>query len=178
MWNGKTPIYHASIDWATPVRQRHLSLSYVADPPRGFASCLEKVMKRQCGSRRDTMATYLQFSLSLDVRRFGEPCPKWLPISFWQTKRRHLLLEMLGVSEGLQIRISTVDKQLISPTPDHTHPVHRAETTVHVAKQNLKRKASGGDQPTKYLISKAVGGLGYESRSKFGCQLSFLNRMV
>ena len=30
-------------------------LSYVADPPRGFASCyLEKVMKRQWGSRRDT----------------------------------------------------------------------------------------------------------------------------
>ena len=28
-------------------------LSYVADPPRGFAS-LEKVMKRQWGSRRDT----------------------------------------------------------------------------------------------------------------------------
>ena len=27
--------------------------SYVADPPRGFAS-LEKVMKRQWGSRRDT----------------------------------------------------------------------------------------------------------------------------
>ena len=31
-----------------------LILSYVADPPRGFASCLEKVMKRQWGSRRDT----------------------------------------------------------------------------------------------------------------------------
>ena len=30
-------------------------LSYVADLPRGFASCyLEKVMKRQWGSRRDT----------------------------------------------------------------------------------------------------------------------------
>ena len=29
-------------------------LSYVADPPRGFASYLEKVMKRQWGSRRDT----------------------------------------------------------------------------------------------------------------------------
>ena len=31
---------------------RHLS--YVADPPRGFAPYLEKVMKRQWGSRRDT----------------------------------------------------------------------------------------------------------------------------
>ena len=31
-----------------------LSLSYVADPPRGFASYLEKAMKRQWGSRRDT----------------------------------------------------------------------------------------------------------------------------
>ena len=43
---------------------------------------------------------------------------------------------------------------------------------------NLKRKASGGDQPTKYLVSEAVGGLGYESRAKLGCQLSSLNRMV
>ena len=33
-------------------------LSYVADPPRGFASCLEKVMKRQWGSRRDTKYIY------------------------------------------------------------------------------------------------------------------------
>ena len=73
---------------------------------------------------------------------------------------------------------SIMDKQLISPTPDHTHPVHRTETTVHVAKQNLKRKASGGDQPTKYLVSEAVGSLGYESRAKLGCQLSSLNRLV
>ena len=34
-------------------------LSYVADPPRGFASHLEKVMKRQWGSRRDTKSCYL-----------------------------------------------------------------------------------------------------------------------
>ena len=47
-----------------------------------------------------------------------------------------------------------------------------------LSKQNLKRKASGGDQPTKYLVSEAVGGLGYESRAKLGCQLSSLNRMV
>ena len=80
--------------------------------------------------------------------------------------------------KGCRARIRTVDRQLITPTPDHTHPVHHAETTVHVSKQNLKRKASGGDQPTKYLVSEAVGGLGYESRAKLGCQLSSLNRMV
>ena len=41
--------------WILP-RQLKIALSYVADPPRGFASCLdlEKVMKRQWGSRRDT----------------------------------------------------------------------------------------------------------------------------
>ena len=44
-------------------------------------------------------------------------------------------------------RISTADKQLTSPILDHTHPVHHAETTVNVAKQNFKRKASDGDQP-------------------------------
>ena len=67
--------------------------------------------------------------------------------------------------KGCRARIRTVDRQLITPTPDHTHPVHHAETTVHVSKQNLKRKASGGDQPTKYLVSEAVGGLGYESKA-------------
>ena len=36
------------------VRASDALLSYVADPPRGFASYLEKVMKRQWGSRRDT----------------------------------------------------------------------------------------------------------------------------
>ena len=43
--------------------------------------------------------------------------------------------------KGCRSCISAVVKQLICPIPDHTHPVHRAETTVHVAKQNLKRKA-------------------------------------
>ena len=40
-------------------------LSYVADPPRGFASYLEKVMKRQWGSRRDTY----RFTTYQDARR-------------------------------------------------------------------------------------------------------------
>ena len=78
--------------------------------------------------------------LSDHIWYFGEPCLEWLPIRLRQRKRRHLLLEMFGVPEGLQV------KQLISPLPDHNHPVHHAESTVHVAKRNLKRKASGGDQ--------------------------------
>ena len=74
--------------------------------------------------------------------------------------------------KGCRARIRTVDRQLITPTPDHTHPVHHAETTVHVSKQNLKRKASGGDQPTKYLVSEAVGVL--KSGHNFG-QMSFFS---
>ena len=34
------------------------------------------------------------------------------------------------------------DKQLTSPQPQHTQDVQHAETTVHVAKQSLKRRAS------------------------------------
>ena len=35
-----------------------------------------------------------------------------------------------------------------------------------------------GDQPTKYLASEAVSGMGLEARAKLGYQLSSLNRMV
>ena len=45
--------------------KRDKTLSYVADPPRGFASCfascLEKVIKRQWGSRRDTNKTLILY---------------------------------------------------------------------------------------------------------------------
>ena len=51
---------------------------------------------------------------------------------------------------GCRARITTTDKQLTSPIPSHSHEVQNAETTVHKAKQNLKRKAADGDQPTKY----------------------------
>ena len=48
-------------------------LSYVADPPRGFASYLEKVMKRQWVSRRDTKNLEVDLdywaALSLSFRR-------------------------------------------------------------------------------------------------------------
>ena len=56
--------------------------------------------------------------------------------------------------------------------------VQNSELTVYIAKQNLKRKAADGDQPTKYLASEAVSGMGLEARAKLGCQLSSLNRMV
>ena len=45
-------------------------LSYVADPPRGFASCyLEKVMKRQWVSRRDTTELAIQFTIKGQIFR-------------------------------------------------------------------------------------------------------------
>ena len=71
-----------------------------------------------------------------------------------------------------------MDKQLTSPVPEHNHEVQNSELTVYKAKQNLKRKAADGDQPTKYLASEAVSGMGLEARAKVGCQLSSLNRMV
>ena len=41
----------------------------------------------------------------------------------------------LNKSHGCKARISTVDKQLTSPVPEHPlHDVQHAETTVHCAK--------------------------------------------
>ena len=42
-------------------------LSYVADPPRGFASCLEKVMKRQCSGDRDVIQVVFEFNLCCNM---------------------------------------------------------------------------------------------------------------
>ena len=79
---------------------------------------------------------------------------------------------------GCSARITTVDKQLVSPVPDHSHDPPLAENTVHVAKQNLKRRAAETDLPTKYLAAEAVAGIGFEARSKLGCQISGLARMA
>ena len=56
--------------------------------------------------------------------------------------------------------------------------VQNSELTVYIAKQNLKRKAVDGDQPTKYLTSEAVSGTGLKARAKLGYQLSAHNRML
>ena len=68
--------------------------------------------------------------------------PQWKRI-FSLSLDVHLLMEMYGVPEWLQIlhlyRGQTTDLFI----PDHTHPVHHAESTVKFAKRNLKRKASG-----------------------------------
>jgi hypothetical protein len=65
---------------------------------------------------------------------------------------------------GCRARITTTDKQLTSPIPSHKPlEVQNAKTTVHKAKQNLKRKAADGDQPTKYHVSEAVSSMGMET---------------
>ena len=50
---------------------------------------------------------------------------------------------------GCSARITTVDKQLVSPIPAHSHKVQHAENTVHIAKQTLKRTAAETDLPSK-----------------------------
>ena len=81
--------------------------------------------------------------------------------SFWKC--------CLHKTHTYRLRITTVDKQLTSPIPQHTHDVQHAETTVHVAKQNLKRRAATADLPTKFLCAEAVSGMSFEARSKLGC---------
>ena len=77
---------------------------------------------------------------------------------------------------GCGSRITTVDKQLTSTVPSHNHDAQHAEETVFNAKQSLKRRAATADHPSKYLVSEAVSGMGFEARSKLGCQLSSLTR--
>ncbi|KAL5270850.1 hypothetical protein ACHWQZ_G001497 [Mnemiopsis leidyi] len=45
-------------------------------------------------------------------------------------------------------------------------------------KQELKRRAAETDLPTKYLAAETVSGMGFEARSKLGCQISGLSRMA
>ncbi|KAL5259824.1 hypothetical protein ACHWQZ_G010062 [Mnemiopsis leidyi] len=79
---------------------------------------------------------------------------------------------------GCPARITTVDEQLISPVPVHTHEPQHAENTVHIAKQELKRRAAETDLPTKYLAAETVSGMGFEARSMLGCQISRFSRMA
>jgi hypothetical protein len=81
-------------------------------------------------------------------------------------------------THGCKARITTVDKQLTSSVPDHTHDVQHAETVVHIAKQNLKRRAAQSDLPTKFLASEATRGLDFEGRAKINCHISSLARMA
>ena len=79
---------------------------------------------------------------------------------------------------GCNARITTVDKQLTSPLPQHSHDPSHAENSVYIAKQILKRRAAETDLPTKYLAAESVAGMGFEARSKLGCQISGLSRMA
>ena len=61
-----------------------------------------------------------------------------------------------------------MDKQLTFPVPDHNHEVQNREQAVYKAKQNLKRKAAGEDQATKYLASETVSSMELEAIAKLG----------
>ncbi|KAL5272261.1 hypothetical protein ACHWQZ_G000469 [Mnemiopsis leidyi] len=74
--------------------------------------------------------------------------------------------------EGCRAPITTLDDQLTSPAPDHSHD------SVFQAKQSLKRKAAQAYLPTKFPCFKAVSGLCIEARAKLGCTLDSLGRMA
>ena len=78
---------------------------------------------------------------------------------------------------GCRARIVTVDKLLTSPVLEH-HETQHTETTVHVAKQTLKRRTAEADFPTKYLTAKAAPGMGFEARSKLGYRVTALSWMA
>ena len=78
---------------------------------------------------------------------------------------------------GCRARIITVEKQLTTPVPEHSqHGPQQAESTVHVLKQTMKKKAVETDLPTKRLACDAVSGISFEARAKLGCHPSSLSR--
>ena len=112
-----------------------------------------------------------------EKERHGESCPQRLTLCY----RRQLPLEMHKLQEGLQSpnHKSGQAADLPCSWPQSWSPEFRTNSLhSETPKHNLKRKAADGDQPTKYLASEAVSGMGLEARTKVGCQLSSLNRMV
>ena len=81
-------------------------------------------------------------------------------------------------THGCKARIQTLDRQLISPIPEHKHDLHHAGTEVHKAKQSLKRRAAESDLPTKFLASEVPKGMYQKARAKVGCHPSSLTRMA
>jgi hypothetical protein len=80
-----------------------------------------------------------------------EPCPQRIPLHPRQNSWWNILLwwNILHNTHTCKARITTVDKQQTSSVPEHTHDVQNAETEVHVAKQNLKRRAATQTFPTR-----------------------------
>ena len=72
-----------------------------------------------------------------------------------RTRNEKTYMRCVLYKQGCKARITIVDRQLTSPVPDHlTHDVQHAETRVHVAKQNLKKKAAETDLPTKHMVTR------------------------
>jgi hypothetical protein len=84
----------------------------------------------------------------------------------------------LNKTHNCKARITTVDKQLTSSVPEHTHDVQQAETEVHVAKQNLKRRAATADLPSKFLCAETVSRMGFEAKTKLNCQPKYFINLL
>ena len=83
------------------------------------------------------------------------------------------------IKDGYRAQITlNEDDSLLSPPPSHSHPALAIETHVHTMKQNLKRKVAESDLPTIYLVTKAVGGLSFETRAKLNCDLNAMHKMA
>ena len=80
-------------------------------------------------------------------------------------RKENTYYRCISSTSGCKARITLNDNnELVSSTPVHNHESHVAETHVHEIKQDLKRKASTSDLPTKYLVAEAVGRLDTETR--------------
>ena len=61
---------------------------------------------------------------------------------------------------GCRARITTEDRRLTFPVPEHTRCTTRGDSSapVHKAKQTLKKKAVETDLPTKHIVAESVCG--------------------
>ena len=89
------------------------------------------------------MASSLQF---IPGRRSGQlPLLDGFRFCLDKKKNETTYWKCVDFRKGCRARITTLDDQLTSPVPDHSHDPQLAENSVFQAKQSLKRKAAQGD---------------------------------
>ena len=79
---------------------------------------------------------------------------------------------------GCRARITTDQRQLVTPPPPHIHEVQHSEIQCHVTKQNFKRKAVISDAPVRNVVADSTDFLRDEEIAKMGCKSSSLARMA
>ena len=75
-------------------------------------------------------------------------------------------------------RLNLMNDTAVTNSKPHPHPLTPAANSVYTAKQNMKRKASDTDLPTKHLITDVIGPLSFKAMTKPKNQRESLAQMA